>query len=342
MLYIRTDMNRIIATGHMMRCLSIADAAKMRGEDTTFLLADDQAADLLTKRGYRYKILHTKWNEMEAELPVLLQYIKEWSIRAILIDSYQVTQEYLKRLSEAVKTFYIDDLNAFVYPVSGLICYASYWEKFHYPARYKNTKLYLGLQYAPLRKEFCGCKKKLIKPLVKNLLLMSGGSDPYDILSKVLKKLEKSAFETIQVICGVYNTKYDALRKTYQSHKNICIQKATDHVDVCMKQADLAISAGGTTLYELCAVGTPTISYSFADNQLDNVKTFQRQGMIDYAGDARWDDVASRIVRLVEAQTVDAKMRAKRSENMQKLVDGKGAGRIAGQLMNCLMEDVEN
>lgn len=333
MLYIRTDMNQTIATGHMMRCLSVADAAKMRGEDTTFLLADDQAADLLKKRGYRYKILHTKWNEMEAELPVLLQCVKECSIRAVLIDSYQVTQKYLKRLTEAVKTFYIDDLNAFTYPVSGLICYANYWEAFNYPNRYPHTKLYLGLQYVPLRKEFSGCEKKAIKPVAKNLLLLSGGSDPYDILLKILERMDKAAYETIHVICGIYYTKYEELKQIGSRYQNISVQKAVDNIEYFMKQADLAVSAGGTTLYELCAVGTPTISYSFADNQIDNVVTFQKESMIDYAGDVRRDDVACRIVRLLGLYQKNENLRRERSERMQHAVDGKGAGRIAGKLL---------
>ena len=57
MLYIRTDMNETIATGHMMRCLSIADAAKKQGQETVFLVADAQAQELLKKRGYAYRIL---------------------------------------------------------------------------------------------------------------------------------------------------------------------------------------------------------------------------------------------------------------------------------------------
>lgn len=333
MLYIRTDMNQTIATGHMMRCLSIADAAKIQGEDTTFLLSDEQAVKFLQKRGYQYKILYTKWNEMEEELPTLLKVAEELSIKAVLIDSYQVTYNYLKRLSAAVKTFYIDDLNAFHYPVNGILCYANYWEKFHYAERYKNTELYLGLKYAPLRKEFSGCEKKDIKPLAKNLLLMSGGSDPYDILPNILEHMEKSAYEKINVICGIYNTKYEELKRTFSSHKNICIQKAVDHMEDYMKKADLAVSAGGTTLYELCAVGTPAISYSFADNQLDNVAAFQKDGIIDYAGDARWDDVVFKIVRLLELYQKDEKLRKRRSEKMQRVVDGKGAGRIAERLL---------
>ena len=115
MLYIRTDMNDKIATGHLMRCLSIADVAKQYGEDTVFLLADEQAVEILRSRGHQFIVLHTKWNDMDSELQVIENVISERKIDKILIDSYQVTENYLKRLTDRVTTFYIDDLNAFIY-----------------------------------------------------------------------------------------------------------------------------------------------------------------------------------------------------------------------------------
>jgi spore coat polysaccharide biosynthesis predicted glycosyltransferase SpsG len=96
-----------------------------------------------------------------------------------------------------------------------------------------------------------------------------------------------------------------------------------------MDNADFLVSAGGTTLYELCAVGTPAVSYSIADNQLDNVKMFHENGIIDYAGDVRYDDVVKNILKYLELYCDNEVLRRDRSKKMQKLIDGKGAGRIA-------------
>jgi spore coat polysaccharide biosynthesis predicted glycosyltransferase SpsG len=80
-------------------------------------------------------------------------------------------------------------------------------------------------------------------------------------------------------------------------------------------------------------VGTPTISFLIADNQLDNVRQFQEDGLIDYAGDMREgefsDEVANRAARYLETYQEDEKLRRERSLKMQRLVDGKGAKRIA-------------
>lgn len=329
MLYIRTDMNETIATGHMMRCLAIADAAKEAGEDTLFIVSDNQAVELLEKRGYSAFVLGTHWRDMESELPLLQELIRERKIVKILVDSYQVTYGYLKALNEMAGVIYIDDINAFIYPVDAVICYLNCWDKFDYSNRYNETELYLGPKYAPLRKEFCNRGKKDIKPLAENLLLMSGGSDRYNILPKILERLDIGQYGNIDVVCGIYNTRYEELKYIYGAYGNVSIHKAVDNMAVYMEKADLAVSAGGTTLYELCALGTPAISYSLADNQLDSAAKFNADGMIDYAGDVREGDISSGILNLIEKYKNNRRLRVERSEKMQGFVDGKGAARIA-------------
>lgn len=329
MIYIRVDMNEEIATGHVMRCLSIADAAKARGEAATFILADGKAVELIETRGYQSIVLGTCWKHMDSELPVLKRVIEENKIQRILIDSYQVTESYLMGLKSLVEIVYIDDINRFVYPVDYLVCYANYWEKFNYTERYQIKGLCLGLEYVPLRSEFSRCGKKEISKKAGRLLMMSGGTDKYEVLPKLLEELDKTLFEEIEVICGVYNPQYEYLCKKYRNFSNIRMHRAvTDMIDF-MKNADIAVSAGGTTLYELCAAGTPTISYSMADNQLDNVKKFQADGIIDYAGDIRYDNVIENIIRYLNDYYDDDDIRKKKSLKMQALVDGKGALRIA-------------
>lgn len=329
MLYIRTNMNSVIATGHVMRCLSIADAAKSIGEDTTFILSDEQAVSYIKERGHEAIVLHTKWDDLESELPILEEVIKQYGIDTILIDSYQVTENYLSELSQYIKVIYLDDLNTFYYPVYGIICYANYWEKFNYVNQYPKTKLWLGTQYMPLREAFSNVGSKEIKEKVQSLLLLSGGNDVYHVLDDILEQLDLTSFETVTVICGRYNEHYEQLVKRYAMYDNVKIHRAVEDVERYMKEADLAVSAGGTTLYELCACGTPTISYSFVDNQLDNVRQFEEDGVIEYAGDARFDEVGTKVAELIRMYVNDKALRQERSVKMQRLVDGKGARRIA-------------
>ena len=333
MLYIRADMNKQIATGHIMRCLSIADAFRTIGESVIFMLADEQAVDLLKQRGYDAVVLHTEWNHMEEELPVLKQVIDQYSMDQLLIDSYQVTETYLAALSGWVKTTYIDDLNMFEYPVDAIICYANYWKKFGYQINKKEKKYYLGTQYVPLRQAFWNCEKKIISETADKLLILTGGSDPYNISEQILSSIDPGKFQNIDVICGVYNTNYEQLLIKYANLANVKFHRAVNDIEKYMQAADIVISAGGTTLYELCACGTPAISYAFADNQLDNVRQFKEDGLIDYAGDARQDDIAGNINQYLNQYRTNSRLRKDRSERMQKMVDGKGAMRLAEVLM---------
>lgn len=326
-------MNDVIATGHMMRCLAIADAAAELGTDTMFLLADEQAVEMIRQRGYQTIVLHSRWDDLDAELNTLRKVIAEYKMKTLLIDSYMVTHKYLQLLSEQIKTVYLDDLNAFVYPVHVLICYAVYWEKFCYPQNYRKTRLLLGLSYTPLRKAFRSCGKKEIRAEAQNLLILSGGADRYHILQDLLPKIRREKYRHIVVICGNYFRDYETLQKQYGSCGTISIYKSVPNIEDYMKQADLAVSAGGTTLYELCACGTPTISYSFADNQLENVRQFQQEGVIDYAGDARDMDISGTVNLLLEKYFGDPCLRRMRSEKMQALLDGLGAERIARTLL---------
>lgn len=334
MLYMRVDMNNRIGTGQMMRCLSIADAARTLGEQTTFILADNQAKSLIRRRGHRTIVLRTPWDDKQTELPVLLKVIREHGIRRILVDSYQVTPVFLGGLRKYTEIYYIDDLNAFRYPVDGLICYANYWEKLRHQENYENVKLCLGTQYTPLRDMFSSCGSKEIKAGVESLLLLSGGSDPYDVLEGILREIHRERYRRINVICGIYYSKYNQLCKKYKKHENVRIYRGIPDIASYMQEADLAISAGGTTLYELCAMGTPAISYSFTDNQIASLEKFNEDGLISYAGDMRKDEVIEHIAGYLEYYGQNQAVRKERSLRMQDFVDGKGALRVAQTLMD--------
>lgn len=333
MIFIRTDMNEKIATGHVMRCLSIADALKEQGEEVHFLLADEQAQNLIQSRGYESIVLHTVWNDMDSEIPVLLAAIDRYKITRILIDSYQVTLKYLTEIKKMVQIMYIDDLKLFCYPVDVVVCYANYWSRFYSRQNDPSTIFLLGTKYVPLRKVFWDCERKKITKGAGRLLLLSGGSDPYDFLEQTLMLLDLRVFQHIDVICGRYYPNYEELCGKYEKNSKISIHKSIPDIEKYMKNADMAVSAGGTTLYELCACGTPTISYSFADNQLDNVKQFASDGLIDYAGDLRYENVPKKVMKLIEQYQKNLELRKQRSQEMQKLVDGKGAIRLAQKLV---------
>lgn len=244
-----------------------------------------------------------------------------------------MTEFYLSELKKFVFVSYLDDLNAFHYPVDALICYASYYREFAFEERYKNTKLLLGTKYVPLRYDFSDCKRKIIHEKAKNILLLSGGTDKWNVLDKILDKIDKDKYENIFVVCGVFYKNYESLNKKYQKISSVHILKNISNLKDYMELADIAVSAAGTTMYELCAVGTPTVCYVLADNQFYNAMQFEKDGIAEYAGDARQDDIASYVVNYLNQYADNYIARKKYSVRMQMYVDGKGAKRIAKKMI---------
>lgn len=326
-LYIRVDMNQIIATGHVMRCLSIAEAARDNGMDAIFILADVQAEDLIQSKGFRTIVLNYSWKDLEKELLYLLDLIAREKIEILLVDSYSVTEKYLAALNKVTSVAYIDDLNSFHYPVDTLIAYANYWKKMNYEENYPDTKLLLGCSYVPLRKEFQNLPPKVIRENIENLLILTGGSDNFGISENILDHIQLEKYQNINVICGRYFEQFDYLKTKYSNCQNVHLHKTVGNIIDYMLDADVAISAGGTTLYELCATGTPTITYSFADNQLDNVRQFDQDGIMQYAGDIRYGMVYENIRTIVDVYQ-EKNYRNQISEKMRRLIDGQGAHRL--------------
>ncbi len=333
---IRVDSNKYIATGHVMRCISIAQMAIKEGNEVKFIVADLQSEILLKKYDMPYICLYTTWNEMDGEIEKISRIIENEKPDCVLVDSYYVTEKYLSALRMFCKVAYIDDLNMFIYPCDILICYANYFKKFNYEDRYSSeTKLLLGPKFAPLRQAFVEPKRIKKEDGNKKILVMSGGTDEYHVISNFLAEYVKNAHKfrnvSVDAICGVYNKDYDEIERKYSNHPNINILKSVDNIEKYMLQTDVAISAGGATLYELCACGTPTICYAIADNQLDNVESFSAEGVMIYAGDIRQDAVINKVIELL----IGGKELMILSEKMQKLVDGNGAYRIVTEIKDC-------
>lgn len=326
-LYIRVDMNDLIATGHLMRCLSLAKEALKYNIETVFITADNEGEKLIKENNFKQIILNSKWNDLNSELPSLVKIIKENNIENLLIDTYSATKEYIEELEKYTKTIYIDDLNTFKYLGSILINYSNYYYKFNYDTSL-DTKYLLGTKYALLRNVFNNLPNKKINKEIESILILSGGTDKYNAIDKLLERLSKKNYK-IDVICGRYNNNYENLIKKYEND-NIEIHSVVTNIEEYMKKVDLAISAGGTTLYELCSIGTPTITYIIADNQIDNVNSFEKEQIMYSLGDIRKDKIDENIDAILEKYNYD--FRKKVSSLMQKKVDGKGNRRILEEI----------
>lgn len=372
MVVIRADANSKIGMGHVMRCLSVADALLKRGEEVLFVTADDTPVPLLTKKGIPYRVLHTDYADMEAELPGLLCILQELTQRAelpeevlsrmssqrkdiaILVDSYYVTEKYLAALKKRITTIYMDDIYAFSYPVDMLINYNIYGEEMGYEkdAAFADTKLLLGANYVPLREEFSAgagyvqSRKELslgaanVTPAEDGgILITTGGSDSFNLVGQLL--MEAMKYDALKekeyhVVSGSLNPHIGELQALAQKHENIHIHCNVTNMAELMAESEVALSAGGSTLYELCAVGVPVIAFSFAENQERLVQTFVKRGIAQYGGNYRTDGnkMIQNTIAGLQKLCGDEALKTEYRRKALQLVDGRGAERIAEALLS--------
>lgn len=348
MVVIRADANSKIGMGHVMRCLSVADALVKRGEEVLFVTADDTPVPLLTKKGIPYRVLHTDYADMEAELPELLAVLRELTLRAespdaalaqkntsILVDSYYVTEKYLAALKKRITTIYMDDIYAFSYPVDMLINYNIYGEEMGYEkdAAFADTKLLLGTEYVPLREEFSAAEQQRTAANC-GILITTGGSDSFNLAGQLL--MEAMKYDALKekeyhVVSGSLNPHIGELQALAEKHENIHIHCNVTNMAELMAENEVALSAGGSTLYEFCAMGVPVIAFSFAENQERLVQTFVKRGIAQYGGNYRTDGnkMIQNTIAGLETLLENENLRAEYRKKARTLVDGKGADRIA-------------
>lgn len=326
MIYIRADANPNIGMGHIMRCLSIADVIRGSGNDVTFIMADDEVKQFVKNREYKVVVLNSDYKNMEDELPMW----ESISADLIIVDSYFVTGKYLSTLKKKAKLVYIDDLAVFPYPVDVLVNYNAYGSDIDYHCLYnmgavEEPEYILGPEYAPLRSMFYGVEKKRQKRKVRNVLLSTGGSDPEHVALQIVK--ENPTDYTYHILVGNMNSDKKEIERL--AGRNIVVHKNVADMKSLISEMDIAVSAAGSTMYEICACGVPLIIYVLADNQILGAKAFEKIGLAENLGDMRQVEKPAEVIcTCVEKLADDFVGRKVMGTHMQKMIDGYGADRI--------------
>ena len=334
MILFRADGNPDIGTGHIMRCLSLADALREQDQEITFITAEPYFQRLVETRGYPCTVLGTAYDRMEEELSIFLPIIERERPELVILDSYFVTSQYMEAIRNISRLLYIDDLNAFDYPADAVVNYNIYGPELPYP---QNKTYFLGPQYAPLRKEFQGLSQRNTKDRVENVLVSTGGTDQYHVALHCAEYLREHLPRENMIfhfVLGAMNRDIVQLEQIAKDFSFIKLHRQVTDMCSLMLQCDAAISAAGTTLYELCACGLPTVTYILADNQIQGAQMFQKAGLMPCAGDIREDACfLERLFELLNSLADDFAQRQRIAEQMQGAVDGRGAARLAEAIL---------
>ena len=328
---IRADGNAGIGAGHLMRCLTIAEALENKAQ-VGFVCADRDSAELAMSKGFDAYVWGTDYKHMEQELPLWEQLFDgNLRNRKILVDSYYVTNVYLEGLQTYGQVILLDDMCKRPWNVDKLINYNAFatiemYDSLNSP--YK-TQYYVGGRYIPIRKEFCG-KDYQPKEHAENILITTGGGDCDNIAGQILDNI-RDASCTFHVVTGRFNPHYDELLKRSKEYGNVQVYHDVKNMAELMARCDLAVTAGGTTIYELSTLGVPFVCFSYAENQEKLTEYIGDRQIAGYGGAYHKDACGTLegIAKQINELKKNSALRKEYSEKERKLVDGEGAKRIA-------------
>jgi UDP-2,4-diacetamido-2,4,6-trideoxy-beta-L-altropyranose hydrolase len=255
----------------------------------------------------------------------------------LIADGYHFTTDYHKAVrGEGKKLVVIDDYNHLNhYDADILINQNIGAERLVYSCP-PETKLLLGTRYSMLRSEFLAIKRKTreLPTDTPKLLISLGGSDPQNVTLHIIQTLQFLKIDKLEVriVIGPSNANREILervvkevntrkRKTYK----IRIHQCPD-MPAIMAWADIAISAGGATCWELAFIGVPALIVVLAENQRANAAGLERAGFaVNLGGGPLTADTLNSVLeRVFFSEGILARM----AQNGQKLIDGNGSERI--------------
>ena len=332
---IRADGNARIGAGHLMRCLTIAEAIPDKSI-VGFVCADEDSAALTREMGYETAVLHTDYKEMESEAPVWEKLLGDQGEKVILVDSYYVTSPYLTDLAKYGKIVLLDDMAKTPWNVWALINYNAFATDEMYEALNSpyEAKVYTGGSYIPIRKQFCD-RGYEVRKKAEHVLITTGGGDQDNIAGQILTQIQSEKCH-YHVVTGRFNPHYDTLMGMAERYPNIHIYHNVKNMAQLMEQCDLAVTAGGTTVYELSAIGVPFVCFSYAENQEKLTEYVGRENVAGYGGAFHKEPEVTlqQIGKLIDMLTEDHNLRLQYSQREKTLVDGQGAARIAEILLS--------
>lgn len=199
------------------------------------------------------------------------------------------------------------------------------------------TRVLLGARYAMLRPEFASARvaPRAIPQRGSALLVLMGGSDPLWQTEKVLAALDQVSVVGLAatIVVGARNDRLQSIQRIASGIRTVRVIVRYDptHIARLMAKADLAISAAGTTCWELCTMGVPSAVLTVAENQSRNVTALEAAGAAVSLGWHEGVD-AKRIAAVISELAEDQALRSRLARVGQDLVDGRGAFRVADLL----------
>ena len=338
-LVIRADASRSIGAGHLMRSLALAQAWRDSGGRAALVMSDESQPWSAPVQAEGLEVV--QWpgqsggaDDARETVRVAQQRGAEW----VVVDGYHFGLDYQQVVKAAgLHLLAIDDYgHADHYLADIVLNQNAYAEASYYADREPTTRLLLGARYALLRRPFNEYRswQRDIPDVARRVLVTLGGSAPGEVVAMVVEALGLLDVEGLEadVVCGGAADCPAALaEKARGAGCTIRLIPGTDDMHRLMAAADVAISAGGSTSWELAFMGLASQMVVLADNQQAVVDRLSRDGVAEDLGPLS-DLTPQGIADSLKALILSPDRRRQMSQRGRQLVDGRGAARVVDQV----------
>lgn len=305
--FFRVDASVQMGTGHVMRCLALADDLREKGASISFicrplpgnlcryvekkgynvhrLYYSGQPADDQDPHGHHAHCPETGWQADAGETKAILE--GQGEINWLVVDHYALDARWETKMRPcANKIMVIDDLADRPHHCD-LLLDQNIYENME--ARYRglvpeHCRMLLGPKYALLRPEFHEVRKNMRTRdgKIRRILVFFGGTDLTNETSKALEAIQllNRPDIAIDVVVGLTNPHKEQIKIKCATIPNTTFLCQVDNMAKLMADADLALGAGGSATWERCFLGLPTITIIVAENQYETTVAVEKAGAI--------------------------------------------------------------
>jgi UDP-2,4-diacetamido-2,4,6-trideoxy-beta-L-altropyranose hydrolase len=341
---IRADANVEKGTGHVMRCLALAQGWQDAGGRAAFAMAESPAAirqRLAAENIEVHEVRQAAGTGEDANRTAELA--QACGATWIVVDGYSFGIEYRRRIKNAgMKLLWIDDNGDAAYCFADMVVNQNvHAGESLYASREAECRLLLGPRYAMLRREFDawrGWKREInavgISAVGSKVLITMGGSDRENVTLAVVEALQAVSIANLEavVVVGGSNPHFESIADAAESfHGKIRVERNAANMAELMAWADIAVSAAGSTCWEMCLLGLPAILIDVAENQRPIAEGLARLAVSIHAGSS--ENVSSeKMAADIEGLLLSAECRSAMSRRGRELVDGEGSRRVVSEL----------
>lgn len=334
-LVIRADAGPDVGVGHVMRCLSIAQAWAGAGGKVIFVCVchSDELKQRIRLEGFELIELERSY-PATVDLETVLSLLSR--AKLIVVDGYHFDPHYQKALIDGgFKTLFIEDqVHHSSYHCTFFLSHHLHTVDMEFPVS-SSTTSFVGPRYALIRNELVQARRFATgEDEGRKVLLTLGGGNNHDLAMSVLKSLGKViTYLDIRIVVGPAGTSSDQLSSAAsKSHHKVTLLGTVKDMGACYAWADVAIAAAGGTCMELAFMGTPSVILATAENQNGVGQAWHKAGAAVFLGAAR-EVESSAIVKAVSRILESSEIRNTMREAGQSIVDGLGPERIVRELL---------